>query len=253
MAAIAGARDARPKRALIGRRVERSAASRPRPRRSAADFQPLTDLRASSAYRLQAAGNLLRRFYLEHAGAVAPLRTADRTCALASRRTRLEIAPRHESAHLHVSGRALYADDIALPANALHAAFGLSRIAHGRIRDAAIWRPVRRCRRVAAVAVAATCPARTTTAACCTMIRFSPTDWCSTPVSRCSPSPPTRYGRGAQGRRGRARVDYEPLPAILDVRAALAAQSYVLPTERAACAAARTRCWRRPRTACAAR
>ena len=32
----------------------------------AADFKPLTDLRASSAYRLQAAGNLLRRFYLEH-------------------------------------------------------------------------------------------------------------------------------------------------------------------------------------------
>jgi xanthine dehydrogenase small subunit len=31
-------------------------------------LQPLTDLRASSAYRLQAAGNLLRRFYLEHGG-----------------------------------------------------------------------------------------------------------------------------------------------------------------------------------------
>ena len=31
------------------------------------DFQPLTDMRASSAYRLRAAGNLLQRFYLEHA------------------------------------------------------------------------------------------------------------------------------------------------------------------------------------------
>ena len=40
---------------------------------------------------------------------------------------------RHESAHLHVSGRALYTDDIALPPNTLHAAFGISRVAHGRI------------------------------------------------------------------------------------------------------------------------
>jgi xanthine dehydrogenase small subunit len=43
----------------------------------AEDFRPLTDLRASSAYRLQAAGNLLRRFYLETAGAANALRTAE--------------------------------------------------------------------------------------------------------------------------------------------------------------------------------
>jgi xanthine dehydrogenase small subunit len=30
------------------------------------DFQPLNDMRASEAYRLRAAGNLLRRFYLEN-------------------------------------------------------------------------------------------------------------------------------------------------------------------------------------------
>jgi len=29
------------------------------------DFTPLTDLRASASYRLRAAGNLLRRFWLE--------------------------------------------------------------------------------------------------------------------------------------------------------------------------------------------
>jgi len=40
------------------------------------DFQPLTDLRATSGYRLRAARNLLRRFYLEHGGASAPVRTA---------------------------------------------------------------------------------------------------------------------------------------------------------------------------------
>jgi xanthine dehydrogenase small subunit len=49
----------------------------------AADFQPLSDLRASSAYRLQCAGNLLRRFYFEHGGATGPVRTADLAAATA--------------------------------------------------------------------------------------------------------------------------------------------------------------------------
>jgi xanthine dehydrogenase small subunit len=41
-----------------------------------ADFKPLNDMRASEAYRLRAAGNLLRRFYLENAtGRPAALRT----------------------------------------------------------------------------------------------------------------------------------------------------------------------------------
>ena len=40
----------------------------------------------------------------------------------------------HDSATLHVSGRARYADDQPLPANTLHAAIGVSPIAHGRIR-----------------------------------------------------------------------------------------------------------------------
>jgi xanthine dehydrogenase small subunit len=43
----------------------------------AADFEPLTDLRASRDYRLKAAGNLLRRFYLQQQGGHVALRTAD--------------------------------------------------------------------------------------------------------------------------------------------------------------------------------
>jgi xanthine dehydrogenase large subunit len=39
----------------------------------------------------------------------------------------------HDSAPLHVTGAARYLDDIALPAGALHLAFGLSSCAHGRI------------------------------------------------------------------------------------------------------------------------
>jgi xanthine dehydrogenase small subunit len=52
--------------------------------RLAEDFKPLTDMRASSAYRLQAAGNLLRRFYFEHGGgSPGPTRTADAVSASA--------------------------------------------------------------------------------------------------------------------------------------------------------------------------
>ena len=40
----------------------------------AADYKPLSDMRASSSYRLQVAGNLLQRFYHEHSGGGFPSR-----------------------------------------------------------------------------------------------------------------------------------------------------------------------------------
>ena len=39
----------------------------------------------------------------------------------------------HDAARLHVTGQARYIDDIPLPSNALHLAFGLSDIAKGQI------------------------------------------------------------------------------------------------------------------------
>ena len=42
-----------------------------------ADFAPLSDLRASSEYRLRTAGNLLRRFYRQQQGGSVAVRTAD--------------------------------------------------------------------------------------------------------------------------------------------------------------------------------
>ena len=41
----------------------------------------------------------------------------------------------HESAKLHVTGEALYTDDIATPANTLHAYVGLSQATHARIKN----------------------------------------------------------------------------------------------------------------------
>jgi xanthine dehydrogenase small subunit len=41
------------------------------------DFEPISDMRAGAQYRLQAAGGLLRRFYLQHQSEKTALRTAD--------------------------------------------------------------------------------------------------------------------------------------------------------------------------------
>jgi xanthine dehydrogenase small subunit len=41
------------------------------------DFEPVSDMRAGAQYRLQAAGGLLRRFYLQHQDEKTALRTAD--------------------------------------------------------------------------------------------------------------------------------------------------------------------------------
>lgn len=82
MAAVA-ARARAAERALLGAawneaNIELAAA------RFAEDFQPLTDLRATGEARLQAAGNLLRRFYFEHQGRIGATRTAGAAAALAS-------------------------------------------------------------------------------------------------------------------------------------------------------------------------
>lgn len=72
MAAIAK-RATQAERALVG--AQWTAASvESAAEKLAADFTPLTDMRASSGYRLRAAGNLLRRFYMEHGGSTVPTR-----------------------------------------------------------------------------------------------------------------------------------------------------------------------------------
>src|ERR1700754_2301996 len=47
--------------------------------------------------------------------------------------TQVHVSRPHESAHLHVSGRATYTDDIPTVAGTLHAALGLSQKAHAKI------------------------------------------------------------------------------------------------------------------------
>ena len=142
----------------------------------------------------------------------------------------VDTAPRHESAHLHVSGRALYADDIALPADALHAAFGISAIAHGHIRTLDLA-PVLASPDVFSVAVASDIPGENNYGS---VLHDDPifadglVQYAGQPLFAVAAS---SHGAARKAAR-QARVEYQPLPAILDIRAALAAHSYVLPTER---------------------
>ena len=63
----------------------------------------------------------------------------------------------HESAHLHVTGTATYVDDLPELAGTLHAALGLSPVAHGRLRAIAVER-LRALPGVVAVVTAADIP-----------------------------------------------------------------------------------------------
>ena len=136
----------------------------------------------------------------------------------------------HESAHLHVSGEAVYADDIGLPANALHAALGVSTVAHARIRSIDLT-AVREAPGVVDIACASDVPGENNFGPVLkddpifaeSMVEFAGQALFGVAA--------TSYQAARRAAR-LARVQYEELPAILDVRQALAAGSFVLPTQR---------------------
>ncbi|WP_050524269.1 xanthine dehydrogenase molybdopterin binding subunit [Pseudorhodobacter wandonensis] len=129
----------------------------------------------------------------------------------------------HDAAPLHVTGAARYVDDIPLPQGALHLAFGLSTIAHGDITSLDLS-AVRAAKGVVAV--------------------YAASDFAEMPD--CSPSthdePLLAMGRvhyigqpvflvvatshlAARKAARLAKIDYAPLPAVLTVDDALAANS----------------------------
>jgi xanthine dehydrogenase large subunit len=136
---------------------------------------------------------------------------------------------RHESAHLHVSGRAEYADDIPLPANTLHAAFGLSTIAHGRIRTLDLA-PVLAQRGVIAIAAAEDVPGENNYGS---VLHDDPIFAAGEVLYAGQPLFAVAADSYLAARKAvrAARIEYEPLPPMLDIRAALAAHSHVLPSQ----------------------
>jgi len=136
----------------------------------------------------------------------------------------------HDSAHLHVTGRAQYTDDIPLPANCLHAAFGTSSIAHGRIKTLDLGR-VLATPGVICVAQSTDIPGENNYGGAVhddPIFTESLVQYAGQPIFAVAA---TAYSV-ARKAASRAQITYEELPAILDIRAALAARSYVLPSRK---------------------
>jgi xanthine dehydrogenase large subunit len=133
----------------------------------------------------------------------------------------------HESAHLHVTGRATYVDDIPVPTGTLHAALGLSTIAHGRI-TALDLSAVRAAPGVRAVITADDIPGVND----CGPVKHDDPILCDgeilfhgQPLFAVAADSHELARKAAR----LARVEVTPLPALLSAEAAAEAESWVLP------------------------
>jgi xanthine dehydrogenase large subunit len=138
----------------------------------------------------------------------------------------------HESAHLHVSGTATYADDIPELAGTLHAAFGLSSHAHARV-DAMDLSAVKSAPEVCAVLIAKDIPGDND---CGPIIHDDPILADKEVVYAGQPMfiVVARTREAARHAARLAKISFTPLPAQLTPEAAHAAKSYVLPPMRMA-------------------
>ncbi len=141
----------------------------------------------------------------------------------------VRTAQPHDSAHLHVSGEALYVDDIVPPRGVLHAALGLSERAHARLVSVDL-EPVRRAPGVVAVMAAADVPGVNDYGP---VLADDPI-FASTLVEYVGQSVfAVAAETVGQARRAArlARIEYEDRAALVSVDEALAARSFVLPSE----------------------
>ena len=142
---------------------------------------------------------------------------------------RVGISRAHESAHLHVAGAAPYVDDLPELAGTLHAALGLSPVAHGRITAFAID-AIRALPGVVDVIVASDIPGVND---CGPIVHDDPiladgiVHYVGQPVFAVIATDRDLARRAA----GQARqaLQIEPLPALITAKEAHAAQQYVLP------------------------
>jgi len=137
-----------------------------------------------------------------------------------------------DSARLHVAGAADYVDDIPEPRGCLHAAVGKSTIAHGRIL-ACDLAAVRAAPGAVVVLEAADIPGINDVGP---VIHDEPiladrlVQYVGQPIFAVAATSVKAARRAAL----LARVEYEPLPAVLTIDEALGLGSFVLPTEKLA-------------------
>jgi len=135
----------------------------------------------------------------------------------------------HESAHLHVAGTATYIDDLPELAGTLHAALGLSPLAHGRLKGIKLD-ALRALPGVVDVIAAEHIPGENQ---CGPIVHDDPilaegtVQYLGQPVFAVIAQ--TRDAARRAAARAKEFLDIEPLSAVLTVREAHAAQSYVVP------------------------
>ncbi len=133
----------------------------------------------------------------------------------------------HDSAHKHVSGEAIYIDDIPEPPGTLHAAFGQSTRPHARIRTLDL-RAVETAPGVVAVITAEDVPGINDVGP---VVADEPifaedlVQYTGQSIFAVAAETVEQARRAAT----LARVDYEDLPPVLTIEEALAEESYVLP------------------------
>ena len=129
----------------------------------------------------------------------------------------------HDAAALHVSGQARYVDDIPLPANALHLAFGMSEVAHGRIVSMDLS-AVRAAPGVVAVLTAADLPHENDVSPSPSpepMLARDTVNYVGQPVFVVAAETHLQARKAVR----LAKVEFEELPAILTFDEAMAADS----------------------------
>ncbi|QPF72796.1 xanthine dehydrogenase molybdopterin binding subunit [Roseateles sp. DAIF2] len=139
------------------------------------------------------------------------------------------VSRAHESAHLHVSGEAHYTDDIAEAEGTLHAALGLSPLAHGRLLSVDV-ELLRRQPGVVAVLTAADLPGENN---CGPLVHDDPIlaagelKYLGQPVFAVIATERELARRACA--LAKQAIKAEPLPPILSAREAHAAGQYVVP------------------------
>lgn len=142
-----------------------------------------------------------------------------------------EVAPGksdpHESAHLHVAGEAAYVDDLAEQSGTKHIALGLSQCAHARIKSLDLS-AVKAAKGVVAVLTASDIPG---TNDCGPILKDDPiladglVQYIGQPMFAVIA---TSYMAARKAVR-HAVVEYDELPAVLDIASAKREQSWVIP------------------------
>ncbi len=134
----------------------------------------------------------------------------------------VHTSQRHDSALKHVTGQALYIDDMPEPAGTLHAALVLSPVAHGRLKKL----DVPQGPGVVAVLGPSDIPGKNDVAAVGTdepLFAFDRVSYAGQPLAMVVATTLDAARHAAE----RATIEIDAEPAILDIETALAAQAYV--------------------------